>query len=322
MIIGAIMGFFDWLKPTTPLDTATRALIEQAATAVDPLIKQVGGYERKLAPAVCHAIEYCEGIAARIPGPFEINRAAFVGDPLVHALFGSADGIDNMLATSQCVREHLSQLTMASGQCCALLGMRLHEKSGFGTQLEGETVHADVAQKTLYFTDHTLAEPSADVAAARQRLRDVLFDGLVKGIAAHVTDVRAEQADLHQEQAIAQAKARAGLEDAHAAHTRRLDSLRERLSATADALQPKNLLDTLIVSLSAPESFLRLDPVDLTVDRTGIITSGGEDANTLHFAELTSRDLRRWVVILAHINRDDARRALERFETARHYIVI
>jgi hypothetical protein len=316
------MGFLDWLKPSPPLDTTTRALIEQAATAVEPLIKQVGGYERKLAPAVQHAIAYCEDIAARIPGPFGISRAAFVTDPLVHALFGSADAIDNMLATSQCVREHLPRMTVTAGQCCALLGMRLHEKSGFGSKLEGGTVQADVAQKTLYFSDHTLAEPSADVAAARQRLRDLLFDGLVKGIAAHVTDVRAEHAGLHQEQAIAQAKARAGLEDVQAAHTRRLDSLRERLTATADALQPKNLLDALITSLSVPEPFLRLDPVDITVDRAGIITSGGEDANTLHFAELTSRDLRRWVVILAHINSDDARHALERFETARHFIVI
>ncbi len=136
--------------------------------------------------------------------------------------------------------------------------------------------------------------------------------------------MRAEHAGLHQEQAIAQAKIRAGLEDAHAAQTRRLDSLRERLSATSDALQPKNLLDTLIAALSAPEPFLRLDPVDLTVDRAGIITGadGKGEGDTLHFAELTSRDLRRWVVILAFINRDDAGHALERFETARHYIVI
>lgn len=314
------MGFFDWLKPAPPIDAALRQRLNHAAAAIDPLIRQVGGYEKKLAPAVQHALTYCEGIANRIPGPFEVNRAAFVNDPLVHALFGSADAIDNMLATSQCVREHLSQMTMETGQCCALLGMRIHEKTGFGAELEGDIVRADVAQTTIYFSDHTLAEPSPDLPSARQRLRDVLFDGIVKGIAAHVGDVRAEHADLNQEKAIANAKLRAGLEPE--AHTRRLDSLHERLTATADALQPIQLLETLATALAAPEPFLHLDPVSLSVDRAGILTHAGHEGDMLNFAELTSRDLRRWVVILALISREDAHRALERFDTARHYIVI
>lgn len=316
------MGVLDWFKPAPAIDAALRQRIDQAVVAIDPLIRQVSGHERKLAPVVQHALDYCASIAARIPGPFAINRAAFVADPLVHALFSTADGIDKMLATSQCVREHLQELTLDSGQCCALLGMRIHEKAGFGAQLDGELVRTDVAQKTLYFTDHTLAEPSPDADAARQRLRDMLFEGLVKGIAAHVTDVRAEHAGLTQEQAIAQAKARAGLEDSPEAHTRRLAGLHDRLTATADALQPKNLLDTLVAALAAPEPFLRLDPIELSVDRAGVIHSEGKEADTLQFAELTTRDLRRWVVILALINRDDARHALERFDTARHYIVI
>lgn len=314
------MGFFNWFKTAPALDAALRQRIDHTATAIDPLIRQVGGYERKLAPAVQHALAYCEGIAVRIPGPFAVNRAAFVSDPLVHALFGSADAIDHMLATSQCVREHLSQMTMETGQCCALLGMRIHEKAGFGAELDGEIVRADVAQTTLYFSDHTLAEPSSDVLSSRLRLRDVLFDSIVKGIAAHVGDVRSEHAGLTQEKAIAQAQVRAGLEPE--THTRRLESLHAQLTETADALQPKNLLETLAGALAAPEPFLHLDPIELSVDRAGVITSGGQDVDTLHFVELTSRDLRRWVVILALINREDAHRALERFDTARHYMVI
>ncbi len=256
------MGFFNWFRTAPPVDPVVRLHINQAIGAVDPLIRQVAGNERKLAPVVRHALDYCASIAARIPGPFAINRAAFVTDPLVHALFSTADGIDKMLATSQCVREHLQTLTATSGQCCALLGMRIHEKAGFGAQLDGELVRTDVAQKTLYFTDHTLAEPRPDADATRQRLRDTLFEGLIKGIAAHVTDVRAEHAGLTQEQAMAQARARAGLEDSPETHTRRLASLHDRLTATADALQPKHLLETLAAALAAPEPYLRLDPIE------------------------------------------------------------
>lgn len=316
------MTLFDWLKPAPPIDAATQRLIGQAIATVDPLIAQVGGHERKLAPAVSLASAYCAEIAACIPGPVEISRAAFAADPLVHALFGSADAIETMLATSQCVREHLPAMTLDGGQCCALLGMRHREKSGFGVELAGDIVRTDVPQRTLYFTDHTLAEPSPDPATARARLREVLFDGLLKGFAAHVADVRAEHADLHKEQAIASAKARAAghLET----HTRRLEGLHQQLSATADALRPERLLDTLVAALSDPAPYLQLDRIDLAVDRAGIIADAAQagESDTLHFAELTGRDKRRWVVILALIDRDDARQALERFASARRYIVI
>lgn len=316
------MAFLDWFRPAPQPDPATLRLVGRAVATVDPQIGRLGGHERRLAPAARHAMAYCTEIAARIPGPVEISRAAFAADPLVHALFGSADDIDTMLATSRCVREHLPDMTLAGGQCCALLGMRHREKSGFGVELSGELVRADVPQKTLYFIDHTLAEPSPDPAAARERLREMLFDGLLKGFAAQVAEVRAEQADLHKEQALASAAARAAGQPA--TRTRRLDELRARLSATADALRPEHLLDTLVAALEDPAPYLRLDPLCVTVDRRGILAGsaapGGGD--TLHFAELTGRDPRRWVVMLALLNRDDARRALERFESARRFIVI
>jgi ribosomal protein S14 len=317
----SIMGFFDWLKPQPPPDAATQALIERAVATVDPLIRQVRGYEKKLAPAVRRSIEYCDDIAARIPGPFEISRAAFAADPMVHALFGSADDIGQMLAKSQCVRERFAELAHSTGQCCALLGMRHREKSGFGVELTGDIVRMDVPQKTLYFSDHTLAEPAPDPAAARQHLREVLYDGLLKGFAAHVAEVRAERDGLHRDEAIANACVRSGNDPE--AHTRRLGALREQLRATADTLQPAQLLDTLAQSLATPEPYLRLDPVSISVDRTGVITGRGEDgAETLRFAELTSRDQRRWVVMLARIEHDEVQRALERFQSARRYIVI
>lgn len=314
------MGLFDWLKPPPPPDHATRTLIEHAVATVDPLIRQVGGYESRLAPAVAGALDYCDDLARRIPGPVEISRAAFAADPLVHALFGSADDIELMFARSQCVREHVEQLTLSSGQCCALLGMRHREKAGYGVALEGDMVRAGVPQRTLYFTDHTLAEPSPDLAAARLRLRDVLFDSLVKGFAAHVADVRAERDGLRREQAFAQAQARS----APTAQARQLDSLGAQLRATGDALQPARLVDTLVTALAEPATYLRLDPVRVSVDRGGVITGRDQaaDGDTLDFTELTSRDKRRWVVMLVRIERTEARRALTRFEQANRYIVI
>jgi hypothetical protein len=107
-------------------------------------------------------------------------------------------------------------------------------------------------------------------------------------------------------------------------HTRRLETLSERLHASRDAMQPERLREALIDTLSCPEPHLSLAPVSVTVDRFGIIAGpdSGQGGDTLHFMELAARDKRRWVVMLAIINRDEVREALERLETARRYIVI
>lgn len=316
------MGILDWLKPRPALDAATLALVEHAVDNVDPLIRQAGDYVRRLAPAVSSAIDYCDDIARRIPGPVAVNRAAFATDPLVHALFGSADDIDLMFARSQCVRDHVMAMSVATGNCCALLGMRHREKASFGVELAGGMVHSDVPQKTLYFTDHTLAEPSPDLTSARLRLRKLLFDSLLKGFATHVADVRAERDSLYQARAFAHASVRGG--NHPESHTRRLEALEAQLRATADALQPAHLLDTLAAALTDPQPYLHLDPVNITVDRSGVIGSRDQpdSGDTLHFAELTSRDQRRWVVLLVLIERAEARRALDGLEQANRFIVI
>lgn len=315
------MTFFDWLKPRAPLDPDLQRRVAHAVATIEPLIAQVGGHERILAPAVAQAYSYCERIAVAIPGPFTISRNAFATDPLVHALFGSADDIETMLATSQCVREHLPTMALSGDQCCALLGMRRQVTAGFGTRLAGDVIQRDEPLKTLTFTDHTLAEPSPDLDSAHRRLADQMFDGLLKGFLAHVDEVREERQELHDAQAIERAKARcAGPE----AHTRRLADLQERLREATDTLQPEHLVGTLAAYLAAPEASLKLEPVQLWVDRTGVIAEDENDrdhADALHFVELTTRDQRRWVAMVVKIDHAEARAAIERFEARRRYIV-
>jgi hypothetical protein len=315
------MGLFDWFKPAPPIDAATHARIERAVTGVDPLMRQVSGYAHMLAPAVQQAYDYCERLALAIPGPFSISRSAFASDALVHALFGSADDIEVMLATSQCVRDYLGS-GVPPDQCCALLGMRPKITAGFGTRVSGEVIRHDEPQRTLSFADHTLAEPGPDLDAAHQRLAEAMFDGLIKSFVTHVDEVREERQDLRDAASIERAKARsAGPE----AHTRRLAELQERLHETADTLQPEQLIRTLTDHLMAPAASLSLQPVQLWVDRFGIIVEekdARDHADALRFVELSTRDLRRWVVMVVKIDRSEARNAFERFDERRRYIVI
>lgn len=315
------MRFFDWLKPSPALDAATQARIGQAVQAVDPLIGQVGNHARILAPAVQHAWGYCENLASAIPGPFPISRSAFAESPLVHALFGSADDIEIMLATSQCIRDHLVDMTLNGDYCCALLGMRPKITAGYGMRINGEVIRRDEPQKTLTFADHTLAEPSPDLDTAHRHLAERMFDGLLKIFVAHVDSVRDERQELHDAASIARAQARSNGPESH---MRRLDELQARLRETADTLQPDRLVHTLAAHLAAPEVSLKLSPLKLWVDRIGVLVEGEDrhHADALRFVELTTRDQRRWVVMVVKIDRREARAAVERLDERRRYIVI
>lgn len=319
------MGLFDWLPLPSSVDAETAARVEQTVAAVDPMLGTVSGYQRRLAPAVGRAWDYCGGLAGCIPGPFDVDRAAFSANPLIHALFGSPDQIEAMLARSACIRDFLKTPDQPTAdRCYALLGMRRQERSGFGATLVGDVLRQDVAQRLLYFVDHTLIEPSPDVAAVRQRLHQTMFTGLLKGFSAHVEDVRRERAGLYQAQAMEGVRLRVGADTE--IHTRRLTELRQRLLASVDALSPPRLLESLAACLEQPEPYLHLEPLSLWVDRLGVIRRHGGDlplgADRLDFVELSSRDPRRWVVIIARIDREEAERAVERFEEAKRHIVL
>jgi hypothetical protein len=318
------MGLWDFFKSSDPLDDDIHQAIERAADSVNPLFRQVGGYRKKLAPAVRIALDYCDGIARNIPGPFEISRKAFSADPLVHALFASADDIETMLARSQCIREAFAQNGIAGADCWAMMGMRHRERSGFGVQLSGETLQFDVPQKMLYFTDHTLAELHPDLESLQRNLRSALFDSLLKSFAAHIAELKAERAEMLQAQAMEAARMRRhGIPGIPAEHMRHPE-LSERMRAAGDVFLPGGMLHLLSECLADPAPYLRLEPVKIAVDRSGVITGmGGEGAgDTLHFAELTGRDRRRWVVILAAIERAEIERAMEQLTRERRYIVI
>jgi hypothetical protein len=302
------MGLWDFFKSSDPLDDDIHQAIERAADIVNPLFRQVGGYRKKLAPAV------------------EISRKAFSADPLVHALFASADDIETMLARSQCIREEFAKNGIAGGDCWAMMGMRHRERSGFGVQLSGETLQFDVPQKLLYFTDHTLAELHPDLDSLRNNLRLALFEGLLKSFAAHIAELKAERAEILQAQAMEATRLHLrrhgapGIPDEHMRHP----ELSARMRTVGDVFLPGGMLHLLSECLAGPAPYLRLDPLQIAVDRSGVITGTGSEGegDTLHFAELIGRDRRRWVVILAAIDHAEIERAMERLTRERRYIVI
>jgi hypothetical protein len=317
--MGILSGLGRWLGPRPPPAPAIRQAIERAVEIVDPILKTVSGYERKLAPAVSHALGYCEQLAADIPGPIEINARAFSADPLVHALFAAPRDIGDMLGKSRELREFLAD----PGQCqadefFALLGMRQREKTMMGIALQGGVLQNDVPQRLLYFADHTLGELGSEYAITRQRLQAAAFDGLAQGFAHCVAELRQERHEARTAWNMEHASPAAG-------RAERRQVLEERQRQAVASLAPDRLLQALVDWLAAPHERLYLNPTVVSVDRMGVIAphpEAGGNYSTLTFPELVGRDRRQWIVLVARISRQDAQDALLRQEQANRYLLI
>ena len=318
----------DFLKPAPLLDPSLRKALDRVAELVDPMLKAAPGFEKHLSGPVQHAIGYCDGLVAALPGPIDISRKAFASDPLIHALFATADDVNQMLGRSQAVRDFLEEpCSWDSPYFYAMFAARRQQKRQLGIAQQGDVIRSDVPQLVLYFSGQTLIEPSCQLDTTLHGLRCKALESLLHTFRAHVQALRHERDDL---------RGNVSAERAHLAvlrgsasgterevGTRHLAELDAKLRKTAASLTPEHLVDALAEYLQSPEPALHLSPVSVTVDRLGVLRDEAtQDAHTLNFPELSARDRRLHLAMLARINRDEALEAVEMVRDQQHRFML
>jgi hypothetical protein len=320
----------DFLKPAPPPDPSLRKALDRVAEMVDPMLKVAPGFEKHLSGPLAYALAYCDGLVAALPGPIDINRKAFANDPLVHALFATASDIVQMLGRSQAVRDFLAEpCSWDSEYFYAMFAARRQEKRQLGMAQQGDVIRNDVPQTVLYFSGQTLIEPNCQLESTLQGLRCKALESLLHTFHAHVQALRDERQGL---------RANISVERAHvtvlrgssggrelAIGTRQLEELDAKLRHAAESLMPEHLLKMLADYLKSPEPALHLTPVSIKVDRLGVVTEGSADdinVHTLNFPELTARDRRLHLAMLARISRDEAREAVEMVRDQQHRFML
>ncbi len=328
------MNFFssvaDFLKPAPPPDPSLHKALDRVAELVDPMLRITPGFERKLSGPLQHALGYCDGLISALPGPVDINRHAFATDPLVHALFATAGDIEQMLGRSQAVRDYLtSSCSWDSDYFYAMFAARRQEKRQLGMARHGEMIHNDVPQTVLYFSGQTLIEPNCQLEATRHGLRCKALESLLHSFRSHLDVLRHERDGLRADASVERAhltvlRGTSG-GPAYEVGTRHLAELDQRLRESADALMPEHLLDALADYLRSPEPALHLTPVRITVDNLGVVRPEEPDdlsLHTLNFPELTARDRRLHLAMLARISRDEALEAVEMVRDQQHRFML
>jgi hypothetical protein len=314
-----------WLKPAPAINDQVRAALPRVVAALNQIgtVGKLAALDsrltRELATPVARALDYCEALVANVPGLIDIDRHAFSADPLVHALFATPADIDNMLGRSMHLRDYLAAMPAGGDEhLYAMLAMRRHEKASLGIALDGNTLRTDVPQTLLYFSDHTLVEPRIELDDTREQLRLAAFDSLLTSFGEHYKAALTARDRLRDSRTLEQARLmtvmRGKTGGEIAVRTRAVSELDVRLREVAAALQPGPLLAALADTLRQPETALRLEPIEVSIDRSGVIRDGAAaargEADTIGFPELVARDQRHHVVVLVRIRREDAARAI------------
>jgi hypothetical protein len=319
-LMNLLPQLFSFFLPVSPHDPDSQAGLQRIAELVDKALAVTPGFTAQLDGPVAHAREFCARLVDTLPLPVMIGRQSFASDPLVHALFATADDIGAMLAACTPVRAYLDGPRSWREDCfIALMAARRVDKKVLGVALQGEIIRTDVAQVLLQFSNQTVILPAENPASARDAFLEAAFDSLLLTFARHLARVREDYGALRTEREMERARCRCQPTTAPFPE-RRIAALDERLQQQLKSLQPEAIIAELADFLMQPEQALSLEPMRLWVTRRGVIQEGDihdADAAPICFMELTSRDRRRHLVLPVRVRCDEAREALAREKQAR-----
>lgn len=257
------------------------AAIERALDGTDPRLRALSGYQKKLRPAVIHAIDQVVSLVDGLPPPVEVSRAVFRADSRLPAVFVSADHLQQVVSA-------LADFLAGPGgptaeRVVALLLMEKEERNVLGMELQGEMVMREVSQVTASFTGHRLLDPTAAEEETRRLLKRRAFDHLLALALGRIAAARVERVEMERQRTLLRHKLAAlesgrwSFEPAGAGDTNvaaietRLNEIESELgSLGADAGTLRLHLDILIEVLGRAQEQLWSKRISLIVDRMGI----------------------------------------------------
>jgi hypothetical protein len=306
-----------------PDNPALLAAIERAVSAVDPLLKQSDDYPDHFRQPVSVALEYAKRLAYSLPGPVTIDREAYAKDAFVHALFPDINAISDAVTASLALQEYL-RTSPDSNEFYALMGTRRIEKKVLGMEISASTLQREVPQQAVYFSSHTLENPSPDEPHAREMSAMRFFDSLVGKVKERIAQRKQQKETLIEKRngLLARLHTTNALE--RTGTERQLSEVDTELQATLESLAPGSLIADFDAVLLHPEQYLHLNQTSLILDSMGIkrSTNDGELRQPLVFSELIGYDRRDWTLAIVRCTNIEYHSFAERLDKAYRYLTL
>ena len=292
------MGILDWLfggndeaTGSTVPPAVIEQRIEQIVRIINPRLKLVPGYRRKLVPAVEQAVLYCREIEAQIPPAIEASATVWAENPTLRALFATARDIPEVFSRSRAVQEFF-EATPGAGQVWATLRFHCHEATGFGVAAEGGAIKHEVVRTCVSFTDKKVVLPSGCEHDARLEIRRRAFKFLLAEVLQQITSVDMQRQDLKAQRSMLQARLmilkgqRVGLEEMleeGAGGRQKIEDVERKLSENERALATfpgtgetlEEVIGRVREVLTHGPDYIRIDRTKLRLDQMNVLMPEG-----------------------------------------------
>jgi len=288
-------------------DNELRVAIEHVVDAIDPKLRAVSGYRKKLRPAVECSLAYSAGLVEQLPAVVEVNGRVWSTDPTVRAFFSDVGDLRRVYSQSDEVREYFDR---HEGQesCYALLSMLCKERSVLGMEMQGDVMRRDVRQTSVSFTDHRVVKPASSYAALRKELEQRAFEVLIAHALEYVTERVSSRNSLQEQRQLLDMQLRlARVKSASLTHLLEgkgdevidIEALQKQYEQTGEALQQaraglttlEDYIERISEVLGDPQAYLRVGRVSLRLSKMNIKLEGVASAEDGHQLELTEVSL-------------------------------
>ncbi|HRD89978.1 MAG: hypothetical protein JNN21_10780 [Candidatus Accumulibacter sp.] len=301
------MGILDWLFGGNDAATGTvvdpaviEARIEQVVGIVNPRLKLVPGYRRRLAPAVEQAVLYCRTIEAQIPRAIEASSAAWADNPTLRAVFASARDVSAVFSRSRAVQDFFDREADSEQVWAALRFIRCEEQRVV-VATSGDLVQRDVVRTALSCVDKKVVLPSGCEQAARLEIRRRAFRFLVTEALRQIASAEVVSHDLATQRSILLGRLmilkgqRAGLETliGHGGRPEaQIEEVEASLSRNEQALAAcsiagnalEHAIERIRHVLMHAADHLQIETARLRLDQMNLIVPDGSDAAAVDIA--------------------------------------
>jgi hypothetical protein len=289
--------------------------VETVVDIVDPRIRVLSRYNKRLRNAVDTAWQYLDNLMENIPCDLHLSKNNFAIDPRVRVLFENLDAMLQLFAQSQNLKDFVSAHPQAD-IAHLFLSMNMKEKTKFGVELDGELLKREVMQTAVAFTDHTILSPALNRQHAAQGVKCLGFSFLLKKVNQAISQSGIENRSLQDRKRQLTEEIRSLKTAAHNAGTdnplaiasmenlqRELHDVEHYLAITRmETESPDHHMQCIMDILQEPQKYLTIQRQSVSINNLGIKS---EQGNTIEYAELEIPQLIKRVAMIVIVPKED-----------------
>ena len=318
-------GFFRSLRDRFFMHRDERLREKALVNEIDRILAEtktkvhlVRNYRRHLKIPVQHAADMISRMITQIPGPVDIDSAAWDKEPVLRAIF--SDPEDFLAWYNSCESLKKAFKMIPSGGVFGLLVADYQEKSRFGVGMQGDIVRRDVKQQVVDFRDPRILVPESDLTLARKELQHRMLAMLFARELNEIADLKSLKEELENQQSLLEFKlgGREVLESELAPGESGAESDEaekvlceidhEIKDIGQDVDTPESHLRHVVQALNNIRQYLKIENFTLRLNRMGIKVdaSSKEPFDEIRLTECAFTGSSRRAVIWAHVKRPTA----------------